>query len=69
MRKILLTAVIAAFAAARSLHSSKVMSIAQTQTIFADSDPASLYKVDFGYNVDVYYGLETDKEDIPALFI
>jgi hypothetical protein len=69
MRKILLTAVIAAFAAARTLHSSKVMSIANTRTIFADSDPASLYKFEYGYNMDVYYGLETDQEDIAALYI
>ena len=69
MRKIFLAAVIAAFAAARNLHSAKVMAIEQSQTIFADADPASLYKVEFGYNLDLYYGLETGQDDVYALHI
>jgi hypothetical protein len=68
MRKFIFSALIAAFAVAKSLHRAQVMSIEGASTIFADASPASLYKIDFGYDFDVYYGAETGRTDYMAVY-
>jgi hypothetical protein len=59
MRKVIFSALFTAFAFAKNLHQATVMAIEGASTIFADASPASLYKIDFGYDFDVYYGAET----------
>jgi hypothetical protein len=59
MRKIFLTAVLAAIAAAKIVREGYVATYAGEGTLFADASPASLYKLDYGYDFDVNYGVET----------
>ena len=69
MRNILFSVLFVAFALSKKLHQANVMSIEGSSTIFADASPASLYKIDFGYDFDVFYGAETGKTDFLADYV